>query len=920
VGRAFAVKAVHKKQYAATHNFWKEANGTSGTDIDWIDVKAGTDSTYSAVIIASEDGHKKVVQFDAAGDNGAYAYWRTNITNQAAGTIELIFKYIDNGVGTTTFYLFDSAAGAIMMYIIIAHGDNTFRVYYGDGVGGHSNTSDACTADVWHHVRITFSCTTDTYSVWLNGDLVSDDNPFYDDLDGTSLDYYRIQMDSGAGANALRNYIDAIGYSWDANYKIGDNCFWRHYKESTDDFEGDDVGTQGTSITWVDSVDTAASFEIVPEFNEHKKVLRGYYSSGAGGDDNCYHTFASQAKTGWFEGWIKASDANIDNTLNLREGVAFIIGFRISGDQFQVFTGGAWRQATGSPTAVDATWYHFYIQWYDAATDTFDLWIDNVQYEDGTNCQANQTLGINRVLLYCYSATEYTYIDSPMSSLDSDTKADNRIFDYNSTYTSEDITSTITNVITENKLGLWRTGTMYSKTSYENSEIFVQVYDVNSVLAMEADLKKRDQIEGGMKYEYPLRDKNQDDLEHESSNTFTADAIHDPSDSTSMLKVILPNVGEEDGDLILVDADTKATTYSPTTIKYPDYKMLLDIADLADSCVIVHANGKCYLDDDKASGTVLDVDTAAHFDKMTKPVLVTDILEDINYFEIFGAFDRDTGVRFTKVIDNTGSDKKRSWRYTNNSFKSQADVDAYAAVLEGRATTIKIIKIEAQSIGGHNMGETMDYKYVKAPYNVPQANYYIIYEHIDFDQNENIIIMSEGMIEDSKYAAGYERNAAYTDSQAAGIYATDQVPINLSLYPGSGASFDSNGITTIKDQRAHMRLYTTVNIDEDRDLILDFVFRNGLHGARTTDGALTVVKWDTDGSANSVVIENNLNFDAVFTANSGFYHKSYTLSSSDLEADHMYYMNWENEETDNGNATTCRVTSVHATYYIKRSI
>jgi hypothetical protein len=450
------------------------------------------------------------------------------------------------------------------------------------------------------------------------------------------------------------------------------------------------------------------------------------------------------------------------------------------------------------------------------------------------------------------------------------------------------------------------------------------VYDVNDKLGMEAEIKDRIQatlinkvwIPGEVRT-YPLRDKNEDDLKNESSNTFSAAKIHDPSDSTSMLKTILPTVGEEDGDLILVEGDTKTDTYSPTIKNYPDFMMLTDIGDLADSVVIRHPNGKCYLDDDKASGTSLDFDTAADKDKMTEAPLVSDILEEVNYLEIRGAINPETGVRFYKIINNVGEDKKKSWRYTNDNFESQADVDNYAAKLDARTITVKKIKISAQSIGNHNMGETLDYKFVDSLYNVPQANYYIIFEQIDYDKNLNVIILSEGMIEKSKYAAGFERNP--TDSYASAIYDTDIVITDLNIFPYLGSD-TYNGVQTVKDQGGMSYLYLPSNIDEDRNLTIDFVFRNGGHGARTTSGELLVTKQPTDGTYDPTLIEESISFDAVFSANDAHYHKSYLLSSSDIDVGYLYFFYWKNVETDNGNATICYIATIQAEYYLKRVV
>ena len=267
--------------------------------------------------------------------------------------------------------------------------------------------------------------------------------------------------------------------------------------------------------------------------------------------------------------------------------------------------------------------------------------------------------------------------------------------------------------------------------------------------------------------------------------------------------------------------------------------MLRDISDLADSVVIISATGKCYLDDDKASGTVLDLDTVADKDKMTAPPLVTDILENINYFEIFGAMNPDTGTRFYKIIDNVGDDKKKSWRYTNNEFRNQTDVDNYAAALNNRTTTIKNIKFTAQSLGTHNMGETINYKFVDALYNIPQANYYVIFEQIDFDANENIIILSEGMIEQSKYAAEYELPENYNDSYASQIYDTDIYPITLYLTPRGGATNYVNGGIEMNavNEIAFCSFFTSPDIDTTRPITIYYSF---FIAALAGDGAVNV--------------------------------------------------------------------------------
>ena len=67
----FTARRILKQGYPGTSDFNSETVGTSGTSIGFIGSEGGTDSTYSAVIVALEDGQRKVIQFDASGDNGA---------------------------------------------------------------------------------------------------------------------------------------------------------------------------------------------------------------------------------------------------------------------------------------------------------------------------------------------------------------------------------------------------------------------------------------------------------------------------------------------------------------------------------------------------------------------------------------------------------------------------------------------------------------------------------------------------------------------------------------------------------------------------------------------------------------------------------------------------------------------------------
>ena len=906
MARNFNVQAVHKGMYPGI-NFRDDADGAEPAG--WT---SNNDASCSTVIIASLDGHRKVLQFydfNAAG----VAFVKQTFTTQTSGTIEI---WIRSNDVTDRFQIqiLDPTETDIGIQIQF----ESDKIQYYHTAAWNDATGGGILNNVWYHCKIVFDCTPDTYSFYLDGVLLDADIPFRNVL--TNIGYIRLTTDSAD--SSYRYYIDAIGYSWDTDYKIGDNCFWKHYGESAaDTFEEDDVGTQGNAITWVDTVDTAASFEIVNEFNEHKKVLRANYSSAAGGFDIAVHDLLTWGKTGWVEVWYKTDDITVDNYIDFRDsGGDVIIYFGVGNSVFEYqANGGAWTTVPGSPTPVADTWYHFYVQWYDAANDTWDLWINNVQYLDGVLTVLNQTNGIFYIRLLAFSATKYMYIDAPICSLDGDSRGDNRLFDYNATYTKQDITSTVSNVLYSNFLHGWRSATMLSKVDYEPAVLFLQIYDVTSALAMEAEIANRRQDRENRIY--TLVDRNYDDLKKLSSNTFVTAKIHDPTVSGCMLKTILPNVSEADGDLILVNADTKTDAYSPVTKNYPDGQMLIDIADIADSCVIIEANGKVHLDDDLASGDALDFDTAADRLVMIHPPKINDILDTLNYFEIFGAIDPDTGERFYKIVDNSGTDKKRRWRCTNNNFRSQADVDAYATKLSTKLIPVREISIGTQGLKAHNMGTTFTYKHVDGTYNVPSAAYYVIEEAIDMDTAAATIKLSDGVIESSKYAAGFEWAQNYSDSDMAEIYETDIITTDIRFIPINSVE-SWKGYLLGGSTGGSVIFYWLIDeqVDDTKDIVFTWTYAciDGVTGA-TIDGTLDISTRKTDGTERTTWdVEEGLgvSLPSDDDGDEDIHKFSYILVAADFEASNQICV-WLSITEANSQIYLQGVT---AKYYIKRTL
>jgi hypothetical protein len=242
--------------FKGTYNFGDEAVGTEGTDIGWIDSKGGTDSGTSATIIASEDGHRKVIKFVCNGDNATDYYWRHNHADQTADgtTIELHMKYVDKGVGYNSMQFHGISTNILLSFYFFSN-DNKFYWTYGNGAGGTTSSSVAATSDTWYHIRIVFDFTNDTYDIYLDGVLKGADKPFRADVLDTGLANYRFYFTMFAGANSGEMWADAIGHSWDANYDVGDNLVVEGGETDQVIFEGIIVDFDGERLqkVWLES-------------------------------------------------------------------------------------------------------------------------------------------------------------------------------------------------------------------------------------------------------------------------------------------------------------------------------------------------------------------------------------------------------------------------------------------------------------------------------------------------------------------------------------------------------------------------------------------------------------------------------------------------------------------------------------------
>ncbi len=200
--------------YPATYGFENDANMDYPSD--WgIHENGGT-----LKVIAGLQGHNKVIEFYRNSVATQEVYMYQNLSPKTNGTVEYwvliadVSEYmgihIYNGASVTTQFAIRGS-----------------KWQYASPIGWENvpNLSDP-QSNRWYHISINFECSTNNYK-----NLGQYKQEFF--VDGVSsgeLDFRfnydevnHIRFTNGRDDNDYFGYIDAIGLSWDSDYKIGDN-------------------------------------------------------------------------------------------------------------------------------------------------------------------------------------------------------------------------------------------------------------------------------------------------------------------------------------------------------------------------------------------------------------------------------------------------------------------------------------------------------------------------------------------------------------------------------------------------------------------------------------------------------------------------------------------------------------------------
>lgn len=202
--------------YPATYGYENDLLGTIPRD--WLD-----ESVYSSCSISvynQKDDHMNVVRiYDANTGTGADAVARYDFESpKVNGTVEF-WVYKESGSAALVIQGTDGSSAGFQM-TIDAENNGVFR--YAHAPSTYTEFADGKYADQeWFHLRIDFNCDTDTADYYLNGIKEVEDGSFH--VPVSQVSYLIIR--SGHSGHSGVMYFDAVSFSWDSNYNVGDNRF-----------------------------------------------------------------------------------------------------------------------------------------------------------------------------------------------------------------------------------------------------------------------------------------------------------------------------------------------------------------------------------------------------------------------------------------------------------------------------------------------------------------------------------------------------------------------------------------------------------------------------------------------------------------------------------------------------------------------
>ena len=250
--------------FPATYGF--EAYNSGEIPDSWNDL-SGTGC--SAGVVDEINNHKKVIQLNDNSGNGATI--ETLFPNRKTGIVE--WWWLSTDVNNwVNFVFYEGGTNAIHLEIGISafrYYDTSYKTVVSSGVNNNQ----------WYRNKVEFSVSTDTFNWYIydnNGSLLNSvqDANFRNSVD----DINHLTTGTNSAQLGYQTYIDAVSFSWDSNYNIGDNLnegLLLSYDTSTN------LNWTAYSLDGNPNITIAGNKVIpFPEVGFHSIILNGITSNG----------------------------------------------------------------------------------------------------------------------------------------------------------------------------------------------------------------------------------------------------------------------------------------------------------------------------------------------------------------------------------------------------------------------------------------------------------------------------------------------------------------------------------------------------------------------------------------------------------------------------------------------------------------
>lgn len=195
--------------YPALYGFENDLNGAHPSD--W--TLYGSGGTVN--VISDIGGHNKVLKFQDTSGTGYVAVEQDiGINRDTDGdTIEFWWRST-NSVNAFGVTLFNDGRTGYLTEVRIMGGNFT----YFDGADWQDFI--ACNINQWYHNKIVIDFTNKEFDWSIDDVIEQTDIPF---MNNSVVNLRSIYIGSSYSQSSYDNFIDALGYSWNPNYNVGDN-------------------------------------------------------------------------------------------------------------------------------------------------------------------------------------------------------------------------------------------------------------------------------------------------------------------------------------------------------------------------------------------------------------------------------------------------------------------------------------------------------------------------------------------------------------------------------------------------------------------------------------------------------------------------------------------------------------------------